>query len=128
MVVDSPNKSRNDCRFMRFADAETPIILPLVFRRSLQFRQFFGGCGVLFSLQKTPAEAKSWAVKEQNYTQQLDEARRYKVASRLRCAQMGAEGRGAELVRENRALLGIDLSKGRPQIIAIGNVRIKNTP
>ena len=63
-------------------------------------------------------------MKQQNYTQQLDEARRYKVASRLRCAQMAAEGRGAELMRENLALLGIDLSKGKLRITAIHGVPV----
>ena len=62
------------------------------------------------------------------YIRERKEARRFKVASRLRCAQMGAEGRGAELARENLALLRIDLSKGRPKIIAIGDVRFSNTP
>jgi hypothetical protein len=52
------------------------------------------------------------------------EASRVKIAMRARVSELAKQGRAHEALRENLALMGIDLSKGgRPKLVAVGKSR-----
>lgn len=52
------------------------------------------------------------------------EASRVKIAMRARVSELAAQGRANEALRENLALMGIDLSKGgRPKLVGVGKSR-----
>lgn len=53
------------------------------------------------------------------------EASRVKIAMRARVSELAEQGRSHDALRENLALMGIDLSKGgRPKLVAVGKSRL----
>jgi hypothetical protein len=52
-------------------------------------------------------------------------AKTFHAESRARVDQLAAENKGAEALRENLGLLGIDTTKAeRPRLVSVGGVRL----